>query len=899
MRHKYLNKKEQTYSRHLNRGQSWKPAAKFLSLLVIVIFGFFSIVATGGGGGSSTSSTTSSTGSSSVAGYSAPSEISAVPTSISVGQSVSPKRNAGLAATLKSMAFSDSGTDYSQAEVKNYIEEPALMQFSMIESVLTALNQTHYADAENIDAGAYKCMVAWSDEEGGNAKKTLQPWVVQSDHIVENGEDVLRARCWIEEQEVGETLMTKAEFKIYSPPTQNDDGSYADYGVWKMNVKFSDTEPVDDYFVASASVGDDGVPIVQLHGRLPEEVDGTVHNLDMKAIMHRSSTEGYGKVKYPKFDLLFGPDGDPNLSDADLHQEARYAYNTTYLAVKDGDNDVQYKDRMSVTEMTHRYGVFNEATGQDIMKTKSFGFPIRYTESGVTKRGYYGAWQGRHQIWTQSEGASVTEGTEVTREDTPPDQAAETYFVSKEFKGTLVKRTLVDADINDIKNIPVEIWINSDYNLIYTGGVWKYCTQMDWGADPPSCAVALKVFDDEIGLESLIVGANDNRKNVNINGWDDVNQLNLTYVYESASADNGNVAGFYEATQGNNGKATVDTPRVKLDPNEGDSLFVWIGGSIYVEYQGSGVWKEKEVVGFNTKTWTPEFSETGDKDYTLPLDKELYINMQGATYIVKRTGASAYETKLELQTAANPSNATTVVPANTIFKDQWNPDGSSTYEFITDSGDANYLMLLYKTIGDNDKDAQGNPNEGVVVGAVVQSDIWGLEAYVGIESQHTMYNWEYKGANENWGGVTYLKNADGTYKLLDDPMRFNSIEALNKAGETKTLALQYDGWMMGLPDMHEELKKNNWTMSEDISNKIINLAAGTEVTDSETSTVYVLKPLEVSQFLKVVSSGTTGVPDISQADSIDLSTAPEFVEHGMGDMPEVTTVKYTEGKLVE
>ena len=896
MRHKFLIKEEQICSRRLIRGQSWKPAAKFLSLLVVVIFGFFSIVATGGGG--STSSTTSSTGSSSVAGYSAPSEISAVPTSISVGQSVSPKRSAGLAATLKGMAYTDADTDYSQTEVKNYIEEPALMQFSMIEQVLTALNQTHYSDTANIDAGAYKCMVAWSDEEGGNAKKTLEPWVVQSDHIVESGEDVLRARAWIEEQDAGETLMVKAEFKVYAPPTQNEDGSYADYGVWTMNVKFSDTEPVDDYFVATASVGDDGVPIVKLHEIIPEVIDGTEHNLDMRAIMHRSSTTGYGKVKYPKYELLFGPDGDPNLSDEDLHKNAKYAYNTTYLAVKDGDNDVQYKDRTSTTEMTHRYGVFNNDTGQDVMKTKSFGFPIRYTESGATKHGYYGAWQGRHQIWTQSEGSSVSEGTEVTREDTPPDQTAETYTVSKEFKGTLVKRTLIDADIEDIKNIPVEIWINSDFNLIYTGGEWKYCSQMDWSADPPTCAVALKVFDDEIGFASLIVGANDDRKNVNINRWDNDSHQNVTYVYEAASDDNSG-AGFYEATQGDDGKATVDTPRVKLDPSDGDSVFVWMGGCIYVEYQGSGVWKEKELVGFDTKNWTPEFSDAGDKDYTLPLNKELYINMQGANFIVKRTAESTYETQLELQTAANPSNATTVVAANTIFKDQWNADGSSTYEFITDSGDTNYLMLLYKTIGDNDKDAQGNANAGVEVGAVVQSDIWGLQAYVDGDATTTMYNWEYKGDNESWGSVTYLKNADGTYKLLDDPMRFNSITAKNNSDEDKTLALQYDGWMMGLPDMHEELKKNNWTMTDDISDKIINLAAGTEVTDSETSTVYVLKPLEVSQFLEVVSSDTAGLPDISQADNIDLSTAPEFVEHGMGDMPEVSTVKYTEGKLVE
>lgn len=33
-------------------------------------------------------------------------------------------------------------------------------------------------------------------------------------------------------------------------------------------------------------------------------------------------------------------------------------------------------------------------------------------------------------------------------------------------------------------------------------------------------------------------------------------------------------------------------------------------------------------------------------------------------------------------------------------------------------------------------------------------------------------------------------------------MRFETISAQNGAGDTKTLALQYDGWMMGLPNMY-------------------------------------------------------------------------------------------------
>ena len=871
-----------------------KKKGVHLSVLFLVFFVIPGLIFMGC---SSSSDSTSTSGSAATSDYEVPSEISAVPTSLSaVTASLS---NLSLRAKLNSLsrAATDSGTDYSEATTSKYVEEHTLEQFAIIEQVLGALDQTHYADSANIDAGPYKAMVAWEEEENGRNIKQLQPWVVNSQQIIENGQYILRVRAWIEEQDEEGTQLVKAEFKIYTSATRNADGSYQDYGVWTMYVKFDETG--EDYFAATASIGDNGEAVLKLHERFPEGMPGSPVELlgEMKAIMHRAATEGYGQVYYPNWEALWGPEADPNLTELP-HKSAKYAYNENYLAVKDEDADTVHKDRNTLYEMTHRYGVYNADTGQDVMKIKSFGFPIRYTTGDYTKHAYYGAWQGRHELWTQGGNDTIPEGTEVTREDIPPDQPAEIYTVADTFLGVLAKRTYVNADISDIQNIPVEIWINQDYNLIYDGTQWTYCTKMIWG-DPPTCEVTPKVFDDEIGFLSLIVGENDDRKYVGINGWDNDAMQPISYVYEAASADNLQVAGFYKATQGDDGKATVITPRVLLTPIAGENLFVWVGGSIYVEYTGTGAtgWVEKEVVGFDTMTWTPEFSET-EKTYILPEGKELYVNMQGSNYIVTRTGAN-YTTKLELQTAANPSNATDVVAANTVFKDQWNPEGSSTYGFVTESSSANYLMLVYKTIGDNDKDSQGDANTGVVVDGVVQQDLWGLQAYVDNEPLDYMYNWEYKSEGENWGSVTYLKDADGNYKLLDDPMRFDSMEVTNAGGDPKTIALQYDGWMMGLPEMYNELGKNNWVMTDDIANKIINLAAATEVTDSATDIVYLLKPLQVSQFLKLVTDDTTGLPDITQADSVDLSTVPDFVEHGMGDMPTGTIVKYSEGELVE
>ena len=899
MKDELLNKGKQKFSKQSTRDQSWKWALNSLVLVLVVVFGFFCIVATGGSSGSSSSiSSTPAT-----SGYELPTKVSAVPTSDEADAAAYLSFRGKLHA-LALLGATDPGTDYSEAVTDRWVEEHALEQFAIVEEVLGALAQTHYSDAGNIGNGPYKCMVAWEEESNGHDIKQLQPWIVRSDNIQEDGQDVLRIRAWIEEVDQGEIFENKAEFKIYSPATKKDDGSYQDFGVWTMNVKFDDDG--NDFFAASASIGDNGEAILKIQEQFPEGFPGSPVQLlgQMKAVMYRSDTEGYGKVYYPNFEALFGPDSDPELTELP-HVLAQYAYNETYLAVREGDNDVMYKDRASVTEMTHRYGVYNADTGADVTKGKSFGFPIRFTLDGISQHAYYGAYQGRHEIWMQGQ-AAIPVGTEVTREDMPPDQA-ETYTVGKTFPGTFTKRTLVDASVEDVKDIPVEIWINSDYNLVYKNNEWKYCPQMIWNPppEPPTCAVALKVFDDEIGFESLIVGANDDRKHVHIGRWDQDTQQNLNYVYLAASEDNYG-AGFYKATQeGEHGKLIAITPFDKLDPQEDMQLWVNTGGSIFVEYKAVSEtyptgWVEKEVVGFNTMTWMPEFSEDGDKPYTLPLNKELYINMQGANYIVKRIGDNDYYTKLELQTAANPTNATTVVPAGRVFKDQWNPDGSSTYEFITDAEDDNYLLLVYKTIGDNDKDAQGQLNQGVAVGAVVARGIWGLEAYLDGEATGIMYNWEYSTGGSGWGSMTYLVDDNGDYKLLDDPMRFDAITVTNNGGDEKTVSLMFDGWMGGLPMMYHELCKNGWVMTEKISNKIINLAEGTELIETSTGDSYLLKPLEISQFLNLVED-TTGldVPDISQADDVDLATVPDFVEHGMGDKPDVDTIKYSEGELVE
>ncbi len=823
-----------------------------------------------------------------LARYTMPSELSAVPAT-SDGNSPAAIDDA----FENPYGAADPGTDYTKARSRTYVEENTLERFAMLENILKAIDQTQYE--QEIGNAPYKAMVAIEEENEGRSQKKLETWVVQSKAVTEDAQTYLLVNTWIEKTFEPGTPIIKAEFKIYSPPTQNADGTYQDYGEWIMNVKLDDIGD-EDYFVATCQAAGNGYSKIRLYEKLSGQGQIGEAGLDVKvkAVMYRSANQGYGKIYYPDYDAYFCPECDQTMGVP--HKTAVYAYNENYVAIQEGqDGDVVYRDRNRMIMMTHRYGVYDADTGADVLKTKSFGFPIQYTENGITKHAYYGAWQGRHEIWT-GDGSAIAQGTTVFREDIPPNQPPEEYSVGKTFDGVLVKRTYRDADLTDIQDIPVEVMINQNYNLFYNAGTWEYCTQMDWTADPPVCLSGRFMdFDTTVGLSTLISSEDNSRKEVSIRGWDKLAMEDKIFVYEAAGLINRNQAGFYEAEEINSDlRRTIRPlfPRVPIDTQNVDRLWVDIWGSIFVEYKGASVgWVEKQVEYFDEFTWTPKFLSGGDRKFNFPDGMEFYVNMQETGYVVRNTGG-VISVKSEIQTACNPVNVTSVLPdaAATIFYDQWNPDVNSTYHFITDSRDPKYMTLVYKTIGDNDIDQNGTPLSAV---GDIAPGMWGLEAL--INGQTISFNWEYDAFSQG-GRVNYLMAGDN-YKLLDDALRFDPIVTTDGTGRTKTVSLGYDGWMIGLPDLYHELEKSEWVMTQAIQDKIINLPAGTVLTETSTDIRYLVKPLERSLFLVEVAD--PGGLDLNAAKSISLSDVPIYVEHGMGDMPDIANVSYSEGHPVE
>ena len=923
----------------------------------------------GGGGSSSAESSTATRG------FTLPSEISAVPSES--GSTAASVRSLG--SFSRAVSALSLGSDYHSTATQKFVEERALEQFEIIEQVLGAVGQTNYADPAVINQGAYTAMVAWIEEEDGREVKTLQPWVVDSSMILVGGADVNKVQAWIEEPDwdnPGQTRVIKAEFMIYQAATVNADGSFSDYGVWDLNVSFDPAAA--SYFSASSTISG-GVNTIKIH-----EVGMGGQNAEMKGILVRSGASGYGKVAYPDWEWCWQNASGPGCTPPT--KTAQYAYNSNYVAV-DGDiiangtTDAIYKDRDSsnAVEFALRYGLFYNETppsgitpGDDVEKHKTFGFPVVYeatfqgSSETVQDYAYYGAWQGRHELWGGG-GSGIPAGTTVTRENQGSGQTPLTYVTSDKFNGTFTKRTLVDGDLSDIQGIAVETWVNKHYDLFWDAaqnggsGDWMFCDgEMKWGESSPGSGVWSENCVDYLGNTIAKQSFNDygslmlseiDRKWVNIGGgWDNTNGVPIEYKYLSSDPMvTGFVyagAGFYRATrvQGNEGEVlSLDVPADKINPADGDNLWVDIGGSIYIQYTGqlSGPvtttgWVQKNLLSFDERTWTPSFADDaqdGSAAFSPEVGREYYINNNGANFIVMRKdpadAAASYEVKIELQSAANPVNVASFVPTSVdYFRTPWRPEVRFNFE---SSPGSNFLKLVYAT------DDPNTPSNDV--GTVYTSGEWGLQAYDdgGTPSDYsddkplvintdgsttaitvdqfgfpdtavyttqqamdaarpTEFNWEY--SEDGWGTQQFLCTPDcssvSNYVVLDDPIQFSPLVLTNGAGASKTLSLKFDGWMHGMPDLYWELSKNDYQMSQAIADKVINIPAGTEVTDGD-GVSYYIKPLEISIFLDEVANTTLGVPLISEADSVDLGSVPTFTDHGMGVTPVGTDVLFSEG----
>lgn len=867
--------------------------SKLALLLSLALVGL--LAGCGGGGGTAASQPpTTPTPTPTATGIALPQEVSAIP----ANNGTASVQTMGLRARFQAVADAASqlpmDSDYQTAITSRFVDEPALQVFDIIDTILKAVAQTHYADSGNVNAGPYKAMVAWYDDEKGQTVKQMQTWIINSQMV--DGSNIVSV--WPQ----GDNMPGAVEVKIDQAPTRAADGSYSDYGKWSISAKF---DPDGNYyFVARADIDNDGMTVLTINQKELDDVGGYQVKTVTKATVHKADGSGYGQIKMPKYEACDPnnvPPGETNpcASGSVPEVKVEYAYNQAYVTYEkfdSNDNPIAksqiFKDRDQSVDMAYQYGLY-DADGSDVQKAKSFGFPVTYTDGDGTEQAYYGSWQGLHQLWTP-DGSTVQDGTAVTRADVPPEQSAPSYTV-KSFPGSFAKRTLVGSDIGQLLNLPVQAFINNNLTLVYDGAnnVWDECVNPDWSTYPMSCG-STSDFTSQLGT---LTYDPTHQRMIFINGMDQSTNppTPVMYAYDGT--------GFLLADQTG---APTSTPYTPLN---GDVLNVNIGGSIYIEYTGSGAWVQKTLTGFDQQTNTPSFDDSQDMPFDFPIGMQYELNNNGVNFIVKRTAttgaASDYTTSMEIQMVANPVNAATVVNHVAYFKPSWDdsPD-ATTYTFDTTAGDANYLMLVYRHVSQQDQ------QRGHAAGAVVTEGAYGLFAYdtndqklLDSSNNPIMYNWQYAASPGDWGTATYLVDGNGQYKLLDDPIMLQPVQLTAVGGDTLNFSLQYDGYMHGLPDMHQQLQHNNNRMTPDIADKIVNIPAGTQVAD-ETGNIYYIKPLQIGVILPIVTAsdidaaGKTA-PDLSTAALADLSTVPAFVDPNLPDAPTDAVLKYAEGIPVQ
>jgi hypothetical protein len=491
---------------------------------------------------------------------------------------------------------------------------------------------------------------------------------------------------------------------------------------------------------------------------------------------------------------------------------------------------------------------------------------------GGESYGYYGAWQGRHQLWLN--GNTVDADLTVTRADVPPT-GAPTYTTSKAYPGILVRRSYAPASLTDLTDLVVETWDSENFQLGFNGTSWCKNPTMNPSSSFPwqaaSCPQSFTPFD----LASLENFTSDKRHNVMINAPNMGSPLVLSYL--SSGPQN---AGFYPATNDMNSPhptPVVGASKVTFQP--GDFLWVNSGGPVYISYTGSS-WVKKQLASFDDTTWTPTFNPSGDVAYQLQSGREYYFNNSGTNYVVNLV-SGAPDVKLEIQSVAHPWDAATFVPDGTVFTQPWcGQQSCPTFEFVTDPTSLDYMTLRYASVPTGDKSGKG-------VGDLADSGMWGLQASIG--GATVQFNWDYPPPGQQGGVQQFL--LDGTaYVQLHDPLRLDSVTLSNTA-DTRTFSLQFDGnWMQGLPNVWDELRKANFEVTDAVKAKVFSIPDGDLVAG------YLVKQLQVCQYM--AASSATPLP-LTEAQAIDLTTVPAWAPTGIGAKPSPAPLKYSEGKSVQ
>jgi hypothetical protein len=846
------------------------------------------LLTTSCGGTSGSAVTTSGPGSLPQAGIALPREVSALPPLASAAPSPS---LTAASSPAPSVAAFGADTDYAKAEVAKLVNESSLSRFEVLNNILRAMAQTHYEDPAVVGRGPYLAMVSWTEDQGWRQVKQVVQWQVESWMTKVAGVDVNRVQVYFPRTRAdGAAQLTRIQLDVVEPPRMSDDGvSYADYGRWSLVTSYFGGWSA--YLAATADRNAGGTGIVKIHEYYPP---GTSNGIpwETKGVLHRSGASGAGRVVYPGNQCPTPPSSE---SCQTTSTEVTYVYDGSTVTLKDGADPVISRDRTRVVDLVNRYGLFDAATGAaaDI----DSGFPVLFDDAqGVQRMGYYGSWQGRHQLWKgDPENAALPPGTVVTRADVAPGKVAPSYATSGGYTGILVKRELVPASIAEITGLYLEIFITEAFRL-YPDGQGGWCRKegtvesVVYNAERFSCATPdARPFTeaDFAAFDMDYSGATPRGPTAVYWDWQAGVATILMYVWAGPWGP----AGFYEAEFSGVSLAwELKLPFTPFVPPAQElELAMITSRRAYISWNGLE-WVQKQLLSIDPATWVPTFGPD-DTPYILELGREYPVYAPGGSYIVTRTDAG-FEVRAELLKVANPVNLATFLEPGTTFREAFVPMGGrpSEYRYGTDKASADFMRLSYLSVGEY------APPEATA-GTLVTNPKSGLLALRDGQPTGLQFNWEYPVPGASDGVQEFLLDGEA-FLLLDDPLRFAAIPLVNGAGQARHYQLQFDGnWLQGLPDIYREIGEAGSVVTQAIADKAVVIPDGTGVTDPIDGRTYVFKQLQIDEYLYPTGAEPL---DLAPASALSLDDLPGYVDPvpPMRQMDPNARLLYSEGKPV-
>ena len=609
-----------------------------MSKTVVSAFSLALLAACGGGGGDSTGS---------VQGLQAPEQVAIVESS--TGSS-----SLRLPAGLRGIT----GSDYETDRTRFWVRDDSMQALDTVNMILSSLQQTNYWEQTN--AGAYRALVEAEDGGGGggergNAGPEYEEWIVESTRANDTAPQIVS--FWIEQQEsMGQNVPSIIYGKLTVTEEATDGQPLGQFTLYFKNLAASEAATSTDTMfegylrTVARTDGQSEVEFYMSHGDV-----GTSPALGEFAMRERVHVVGNPATDSGRAfaEKSFAQSQGGNVMTEIA--EFQLQFDTDYVALREGSNNLSVLDRNDFETRVYRYGVYDATTETRVSQLS--GFPVQ------TADGRNG-WAGFHGIWFP-EDVTLTNGMTLYRREFGSNAAAPYTLVIA--PGKLEKRTRSSITFQDLIDEELEYFsptAGAELRVAYTGSDFVQLAHRvngDWQLDQPPVSIA----------SSFTTGQW-------VNCWSQ-SRGSVEFAWPSALGDSAPAFVWARETM------TADSAELA-------------GGDLtlhgYFHMLRAGITSNQANYQNSESPYLPDATSPSSGNQTYVFDKETLLLTLGNDPVTLGNGVTITQGPGMFGLNCGPLFATALTSFNDI------PDQTTTYEWSVGTNSWNQLRTL--------RDAQGN-----------------------------------------------------------------------------------------------------------------------------------------------------------------------------------------------